>query len=225
MSQHKVIDFFSGKPLDDLSQERIIRISPEHDGLQMLYSTENNPDNLHSMNILCWGLRWNGDVVGMVPWQDTVRACTDINDPVHGCWEGYYDSAADHVFYEAPMHKVVELETAYAYFESHLVEEDDVILQEIADNIGTHAMLMSEEQQSLFLTEVLSWRLYNNGRLTAMLVDPDKMTDTPVLVGDKCLYEADSSDQFRYFFQYHMANQIKNQDPETMKTIALLLKN
>jgi len=224
MSKHKVIDFFSGKPLDGLSQERIIRIAPEHDGLQMLYSNENNPDHFHTMKILCWGLRWNGDVVGLVPWLNNLVACTDINDPIHGIWEGYYDPDADHVFYEAPMHKVVELETAYAYFESDLVEEDDFILQEIADNIGTHAMLLEEESNTLFLTEVLSWRLYNSGRLCAMLVDPEKMSNTPVLVGDASLYEADSRKEFRYFFQHTIANQIKNQDPEVMKSLAFLLQ-
>lgn len=220
--KHKVIDFFSGKSLDDLNQERIIRLAPEYDGMCMLYSNENNPDRFYTMRILCWGLRWNGDVVGMVPWLGKLVACTEIKDPLNGCWEGYYDPDIDNIFYDAPMHKVIELETALAYFETHLIEDKNAIIQEIPDNIGTHGMLMAEDNKTLFLTEVLSWRLYNNGRITGMLVTPEKVTDTPVLVGDDCLYPADENPQFRYYFQHHIANQIKNQDPEAMEAIQLL---
>jgi hypothetical protein len=222
-SKHKVIDFFSGKPLDDIAQERIIRISPEYDGLSMLYSNENNPDRYYSMKILCWGLRWNGDVVGLVPWLGSLMPCTEIQDPLNGCWEGYYDPDIDNIFYDAPMHKVMELETSLAYFETHLVEDEKTIIQEIPDNIGTHAMLIGEDGKTLLLTEVLSWRLDNSGQLTGMLVDPDKIVNTPVLVGDACLYPANENPQFRYYFQHHIANQIKNGDPEAMEAISLLL--
>lgn len=221
--KNKVIDFFSGRPLAELGQEKIIRIAPEYDGLSMLYSNDNNPEHFYTMKILCWGLRWNGDVVGMVPWLGGLMPCNEIQDPLNGSWEGYYDPDIDHVFYEAPMHKVMELETALAYFESHLVEEEDAIIQEIADNIGTHAMLIGDDGKTLFLTEVLSWRLYNDGSITGMLVNPDKIVNTPVLAGDDCLYPANDNPQFRYYFQYHIANQIKNQDPEAMEAISLLL--
>jgi hypothetical protein len=224
MSKHKVIDFFSGKSIDDLSQEKFIRISPEYDGLCMLYSNDNNPDHLYTMKILCWGLRWNGDVVGLVPWLGSLVPCTEINDPLNGCWEGYYDPDIDNVFYDAPMHKVIELETSLAYFETHLVEDENAILQEIPDNVGTHAMLMGDDGKTLFLTEVLSWRLDNNGNFSGMLVDAEKIQETPILVGDNCLYPANENPQFRYYFQYHIANQIKNEDPEAMEAISLLLK-
>lgn len=221
--EHKVIDFFSGKPLQDLAQERIIRLAPENDSLCMLYSNQNNPDHYYAMKILCWALRWNGDVVGLVPWLDQLVSCPDIKDPLNGCWEGYYDAEVDSIFYDAPMHKVVELETSLSYFESHLEEDEEAILQEIPDNIGTHAMLLDDEKKSLTLTEVLSWRLYNNGDIQAMLVEPEKVETTPVLVGDECLYPASENPEFRYFFQHHIANQIKNEDPDAMAAISLLI--
>lgn len=222
--EHKVIDFFSGRPLAEIAQERIIRLAPENDGLCMLYSNDNNPDRYFAMRILCWGLRWNGDVVGMVPWMNKLVACPDIQDPANGYWEGYYDPEIDHVFDEAPMHKVVELETAVAYFETHLSENQKPIVQEIPDNIGTHALLLGDDQKTLTLTEVISWQLDNEGMITGKLINPDKVESTPVLPGDKCLYPATENPQFRYYFQHHIANQIKNQDPEALSAIAELIE-
>lgn len=223
-NDHKVIDFFSGKTMQDLTQERIIRIAPETDGLSMLYSNENNPDKYFAMRILFWGLRWNGDVVGLVPWLNHIIPCSEIEDPLHGCWEGYYDPDIDHVFYDAPMHKVLELETSLAYFEDNNKAEQDVV-QQLPDNIGTHAMLYNQEKSALMLTEVHSWQLHHNGSLKAMLVEPEKITHTPVLVGDDCLYCAQENSDFRYFFQYQIANQIKDEDPETLQAIQSLLAN
>lgn len=221
--EHKVIDFFSGKSFSDLAQEKLIRLAPENDGLCMLYSNDNNPDRYFAMKILCWGLRWNGDVVALVPWLNQLVSCPDIQDPINGCWEGYYDPDIDQVFYDAPMHKVVELETALAYFETHLDHKPGVTVQEIADNIGTHAMFIEADEKTLTLTEVVSWRLDSDGKVEAMLADQDGITSTPVLPGDPCLYPATDNPQFRYFFQHHIANQIKNEDPEAMAAIALLI--
>lgn len=222
--EHKVIDFFSGKSLNDLAQEKIIRLAPEHDGLCMLYSNDNNPDRYFAMRILCWGLRWNGDVVGMVPWLNRLVACPEIQDPANGYWEGYYDPDIDHVFYEAPMHKIAELETALAYFETHLEEhQKQTVIQEIPDMIGTHAMLVADDEKTLTLTEVVSWQLNADGHTSAMLIDPEKIESTPVLPGDESLYAAETNPQFRYFFQHHIANQIKNEDPDAMAAIALLI--
>ncbi len=54
-------------------------------------------------------------------------------------------------------------------------------------------------------------------------MDPEKITHTPVLAGDPCLYRAEENPEFRYFFQHHIANQIKSEDPEALQAIALLL--
>lgn len=219
-----VVDIFSGKPLATLHNERIVRLSPEHDGLCMLYSTSKaNPDKLYTMKILCWGIRENGEVVGLVPWLNRILPCDELEDPFFGQFEGYYDIAAEQIFYNPPPHKVKELETAVSYFVSEELDEDTVT-QEIPDVIGTHAMLDASDDDSLILTEVLSWRLLQSGEIQAMLVDEANVNATPVLPGDPCLYPAKDNPDFRYFFQHQIANQIKSQDPDALAAIALLFE-
>ena len=228
-----IIDFFSGRPLSEIKQEKVIRISPEYDDLSMLYSNENNPDRYFAMKVLFWGLRLNGDVVGFVPWLDSVVACPDIIDPLNGQFEGYYDAAVDNIFYDAPLHKILELETSHAYFESHFTgtgataennPEEKVLLQELTDNIGTHALLIGDNQKTLTLTEVISWRLYDSGEIVGTLIEPDEVHYTPVIAGDECLYDASKNPQFKFYFQHHIANQIKDDNPEALDAIALLLE-
>lgn len=217
-----VVDIFSGKNFSTLQNERIVRLSPEHDGICMLYSTsKTNPDKLYTMKILCWGIRENGEVVGLVPWLNRILPCDELEDPFFGQFEGYYEIATERVFYHPPPHKTMELETAASYFDPGKIDQQSVV-QEIPDTIGTHAMLNSFDDSSLILTEVLSWRLLHNGHMQAMLVDEAKVNVTPVLPGDPCLYPAEDNPEFRYFFQHQIANQIKSQDPEALAAIALL---
>ena len=220
-SHDNVIDIFTRRPLYENSNTNLIRIAPELDGLEMLYSNAENPDKLFSVKILAWGLRVNGEVVGLVPWLDELVACDEINDPLNGQWEGYYDQGVDELFFAAPLHKVVELETAADYYE-YQCDTDREIIQEIPDTIGTHAVLSTDGFHSITLKEVVSWRLLNDGTMEAMLIDELKMLNTPVLPGDGCLYPADKNEDFRYFFQHHIANKIKAQDPEAMAAISLL---
>ena len=220
-SHDNVIDIFTRRPLSENSNTSLIRIAPELDGLEMLYSNAENPDKLFSVKVLAWGLRVNGEVVGLVPWLDELVACDDINDPLNGQWEGYYDQGVDELFFAAPLHKVVELETAADYYE-YQCDTDREIIQEIPDTIGTHAVLSTDGFHSITLKEVVSWRLLNDGTMEAMLIDELKMLNTPVLPGDGCLYPADKNEDFRYFFQHHIANKIKAQDPEAMAAISLL---
>ncbi len=217
-----VVDLFTGKSYSQLRDNRFIRLSPELDGLEMLYSNESSEDKLFSLQILCWGLRANGDVVGLVPWLGEIVACTEIRDPLNGRWEGYYDAGVDEIFYDAPIHKIVELETAAEYYEFQCESPEDVI-QEIPDTIGTHAVLSDNGFHSLTLTQVVSWRLHHNGSIYAMLADEDKVISTPVLPGDECLYPAQLSENFRYFFQHQIANKIKSEDPEALAAISLLV--
>jgi|TARA_B110000967_G_C18658443_1_gene446935 hypothetical protein len=49
-----------------------------------------------------------------------------------------------------------------------------------------------------------------------MLIDESKFLNTPVLPGDDCLYAADQTGDFRYFFQHATANKLKLQDPEAI---------
>lgn len=216
-----VVDLFSGKSLSNMKDERIIRLAPELDGLEMLYSNDASDGRLFSLQVLCWGLRANGEVVGLVPWLNQLMACPDICDPLNGRWEGYFDPGIEDIFEEAPIHKIVELETAAEYYEYQSDDPDDII-QEMPDTIGTHAILSSDGFQSVALEEVVSWRLFNDGRMEGMLADKEKVVSTPILPGDDCLYIANTNDKFKYFFQHHIANKIKSQDPEAIAAISLL---
>ncbi|WP_075185684.1 hypothetical protein [Teredinibacter haidensis] len=218
-----VIDLFTGKTYSSANDSHIIRLSPELDGLEMLYSNEASEDKYFSLKVLCWGLRANGEVVGLVPWLDDLVPCQDIEDPLNGAWEGYYDPGIDELFFEPPIHKVVELETAAEYYELQCENANDVV-QEIPDTIGTHAVLAGKDDSSLTLQEVVSWRLFHDGTVCAMLVDENKVESTPVLPGDSCLYPAQVQEKFRYFFQHHIANKIKSEDPEALAAISLLVE-
>ena len=217
-----VVDLFTRKPYSQRESQRIIRLAPELDGLEMVYSNAAHPDKLFSIKILCWGLREDEQVVGLVPWLNSLTACTDIQDPLNGQWEGYYDPGIDEVFFEPPIHKVVELESAAEYYEMDWDSEQDIV-QEIPDTIGTHAVLSNDGFRSILLKEVVSWRLQADGTVSGMLVDEEKVESTPVLPGDECLYPASSDENFRYFFQHHIANKIKAKDPEAMAAISMLV--
>lgn len=218
-----VIDMFTGRPFSANDDLRIIRIAPELDGLEMLYSNEAHPKNLFSLKILCWALRDNGEVVGMVPWLKDIMPCTDINDPLNGQWEGYFEPGTNEVFFEAPIHKAIELETAAEYYDNESLKDSD-ILQELPDTIGTHAALSNNGFKSIVLTEVVSWRLLNDGTIQGMLINEDKVDSTPVLPGDQCLFPAQDHPDFRYFFQHQIANKIKAEDPEALEVISLLVE-
>jgi hypothetical protein len=58
-----------------------------------------------------------------------------------------------------------------------------------------------------------------------MLINDDKVIDTPVLPGDESLYTAKSDAAFRYFFQHHIANKIKARDPEALAAISMLVES
>lgn len=219
-----VVDLFTGKAYSSPLNRRIIRLAPELDGLEMIYSNESHPEKLFSVKVLCWALRADGEVVGLVPWLDDIMPCTEIQDPLNGHWEGYYDSGIDEVFFEAPIHKVLELETAAEYYDFECDTERDVI-QEIPDTIGTHAVLSTDGFKNILLKEVVSWRLLNDGNIESMLIDDDKVIDTPVLPGDESLYAAKSDAAFRYFFQHHIANKIKARDPEALAAISMLVES
>jgi hypothetical protein len=219
-----VIDIFTRKPLSESLNNKLIRIAPELDGLEMLYCNSENQDKLFSIKVLAWGLRSSGEVIGLVPWLDELVPCDEINDPLNGAWQGYYDAGVDELFYSAPLHKIVELETAADYYE-YQCESDREIIQEIPDTIGTHAVLSADRFKSITLKEVVSWRLYQDGVVSAMLIDDSKMLSTPVLPGDDCLFGTDECDDFCYFFQHHIANKIKAQDPEALAAISTLSEN
>lgn len=221
-NKDNVIDLFTRSPYSERDSRRCIRLAPELDGLEMLYSNESSGDKLFSLKILCWALRGNGEVVGLVPWLNGVVACPAIADPLNGNFEGYYDPGIDEIFFEPPIHKVVELETAAEYYDSQSDNPEDTI-QEIPDIIGTHAVMTDANSKTLTLQEVVSWRLLFNGCINGLIVDEKKVKSTPVLPGDLCLFSAQDHTNFRYYFQHHIANKIKSEDPEAMAAISLLV--
>ncbi|WP_461482477.1 hypothetical protein [Porticoccus sp.] len=224
LNTDNVIDLFTGKPYSSPYNRRIIRLAPELDGLEMIYSNEAHPSKLFSIKVLCWALRADGEVVGLVPWLDDIMPCTEIQDPLNGHWEGYFDPGIDEVFFEAPIHKVLELETAAEYYDFECETDQDVV-QEIPDTIGTHAVLSNDGFKSITLKEVVSWRLLHDGEVLGMLIDDEKVVSTPVLPGDECLYPAKDEETFRYFFQHHIANKIKAKDPEALAAISMLVES
>ena len=202
---------------------RVIRVAAECDGLAMLYSNQHTcSEKLYSMKVLCWALQANGDVVGVVPWLNKASPCHDLDDPHYGKWEGYYDQRNDRIFFEPPEHKVLELQKSVQYF-GESDQNATTVYQEIPDTIGTHAMLNCTHNSSLILTDILSWRLYGDGHIDAMIIDEKLVSTTPILPGDPCLYPASEDPDFRYFFQHHIANQIKSEDPDALAAIEMLL--
>lgn len=197
------------------------RVSPECDGLELLYANDNQPDKLFALKILCWALRHDGDVVAMVPWLNQVVAADELEDPLNGHWEGYRLPDGDNFFTAPPRHKFDELHSAVAFFGKPTPVID--IVQEIPDTIGTHAVFSEDGFQTINLVEVISWRLNGYGELLAMVADEDEVTRTPVLPGDPCLIPAQEQEGFRYFFQHGIANRIKERDPEALAAIALLV--
>ncbi len=260
---NNVVHLFSKKPVNQNDQNKIVRLAPELDGLEMLYSNDANKSKMFSMKILCWALRKNGEVEAMIPWLSRLVPARDLQDPLNGHWEGYYDSRYERLFYDPPVHKVVELEGAATYFQTvdeHTVkpadqnlsgelekpahfnilgnnqadnnkeikakassETPDIILQEIPDNIGTHAVLTGNSFQTITLTQITSWRLKRSGVIEAMIADTGKIDNTPVLPGDECLYPVQGSDDFKYFFHHIIANKIKAGDPDAMAAFSRLL--
>lgn len=216
-----VVDIFTGKPYSHPFYRRFIRLAPELDRLEMLYSNTAHPSKLFSTRILCWGLREDGEIVGLVPWLDKIVPCTEIQDPLNGQWEGYFDPGIDEVFHEAPIHKALELETAAEYYDYECDCDTDIV-QEIPDVIGTHAVFSGDGFKTLNLKEVVSWRLLHDGTILGMVADSEKVIQTPVLPGDDSLFAAAADADFHYYFQHHIANKIKACDPDALAAISIL---
>lgn len=198
------------------------RISPEFDGIELLYTNDRQQNLLFSLKVLAWGMFSDGSVTALVPWLNRVMAAPDIADPLNGCWIGYRLPDGDYAFTEAPEHKVHELTSALALF-GELPEGSHG--QEIPDTIGTHAVFSDDNFVTISLVEVISWRLDANGSIEAMVACEDAVTRTPVLPGDPCLVPVQQYGHFCYYFQHGIANKLKEHDPEAMAAIAVLASN
>ncbi|MCG6659188.1 hypothetical protein HOP52_15625 [Halomonas campisalis] len=204
------------------ARQRLVRLSPELDGLEMVYSLASDPDSLYGMPILAWGLREDGEVVGLVPWMEALTPCQQLDDPEHGCFVGYRDPETEELLETAPPHKAFELEHAAAYFD-YEETRDVTLIQQLPDTLGTHALCINESQEPWQLKQVFGWRLYNDGGIEALLADETLIDTTPILPGDPCLYTGHSRHRVVYFFQRHIANRIREQDPGTLEALALMV--
>ncbi len=250
---NNVINLFTGTAHSEQHVAPALQICPEASGLSMLYSNQENPDRLIAVPIMCWALKPNGDVVGMVPWINEITDCHNIDKQLNVCWEGYYCEKKDDIFFEPPEMIVAQLAVSARFCDSmpeqstypsteskslnailatnsngsiepeHRVIEELDIIQEIPDLVGTHALLLSDDQLSLTLTPVVSWILDSRGQLHGTLVDENLIEQIPALPGDDCLYSAISNPNFRCFFQRDIAENIRQQDSETMQAVEQLL--
>lgn len=221
-SGNNVIDLFTRRPFDDTPHETIVRIAPELDGISLLYQNDLHPNRLFTMNILCWALMDDGHIDAMVPWLKTIVPAHSITDPLGGHFEGFFDHRHNRVFYEAPDYKAAELESAYEYFIDTPMPSSNV-LQEIPDTIGTHAILTHDRFKTVELVGVTSWRLLNSGEMQGMIAEQDLVKYSPVLVGDASLRCAQNHNDFHYFFQYDIANQLKRGDPDAIAAFSQLI--
>jgi hypothetical protein len=200
--------------------QKILYLSPEFEGLCLLYAHHAlSTDKLYAVRILCWARLADGRDVALVPWLKGIARCTDLNNPESGEAQGYYHPTSDRQFSSVPEHHVQALNAL-----SERGSSGKGIVQEIPDMTGSHAALIRGDETKFHLEPVVSWQLDDTGVMTAMVADQDRATQWPVLPGDDCLYPATPEYGFRYFFQYHIANQIKSGGAMATRALNSLLQ-
>ncbi|MFP3442353.1 hypothetical protein R0K18_31940, partial [Pantoea sp. SIMBA_133] len=78
-----------------------------------------------------------------------------------------------------------------SYFE-YEASGDITLIQQLPDTLGTHALCMNHPDAPWNMKQVYGWRLYSDGSVEAVLADEQQATMSPILLGDKCLYDAHS---------------------------------
>lgn len=204
------------------ARKRLIRLAPELDGLEMVYQLPDEPDAYYGLPLLAWGLREDGDIVGLVPWMERLTPCQALDDPAQGHFVGYRDPETEELFEQPPEHKVLELEQAAAYFD-YEDTESPTLIQQLPETQGTHALCMDTGDAPWQLKQVFGWRLYSDGAVEALLADERRIESTPILPGDACLYPGHSRHRVVYFFQRQIANRIRREDPATLEALALMV--
>lgn len=213
----KIIDF---RHHQQLAQPTIVRLLPELDGMEMLYTNEASED-VYSLKVLCWALWSDGHVDGMVPWLNRIVACRSLDDPLHGHWEGFMDAQTGQILFSIPNFKEEYLRNS-AQFYPIIEHSQPEIIQEIPDTIGSHAIFSNDGFATFCMEEIHSWRLYSDGTLLAMAVEESSPHNTPVLPGDDCLYSVYHRKDFQYYFQHAIANKLKSNDPDALAAMASL---
>lgn len=221
-STAKILPFPSQR--SKAEQRKILRLSPEYDGQCLLYKHQAlSSDKLYAIRILCWARLADGRTVALVPWLGGVSRCIDLDNPQTGQASGYYDPKSERCYSAPPEHHVTALNAILESRPASGKPGTSGTIQEIPDMIGSHAAILNEEEEYV-LESVVSWQLCENGDMKAMLADPRKITQLPVLAGDPCLYAAQDNVGFRYYFQYHIANQIKNGGAMSTRALNKLLQ-
>lgn len=218
-----VVQFTSKKQRAVKDHHHIIRLAPELDGIELLYSNDEHPELLFSMSVIGWALMKDGSVDALIPWLGEIMLAKEITDTLNGHWEGFYDQETDKLLLDAPHYK--ELELTSAAEERFTTHSDNTVIQELPDTVGTHAVMSGDGFQTITVTPVISWQLYGDGRLMAMITGDEPIDNTPILPGDPVLKPAQQHPDFHYFFHYHLANKLKQGDAEAMAALAYMLYN
>lgn len=221
-SSGEIVSFYTGQQLNDLGDYTVLCIQPESSGIKMVYRNNPHEERYIAVPILCWGITSTGEIVGLVPWVSELLDCKTIAAKFDICWEGYYSSDGDQVFTEPPQLIKDSLQLQQRYLGQHPKKANHNVIQEIFDAVGTHAMLVHPESDSIVLTAVVSWCLLGDGSIQPRVADEDKPYKYPILAGDDCLYNVMDNPGFRCFFQREIAEQIRNRDPETIEAIERL---
>lgn len=151
----------------------LVRLAPELDGLEMVYQLAASPDTYYGLPILAWGLREDGNVVGLVPWMESLAACHELDSHESGFFVGYRDPETDEIFELPPDHKYDELNAAASYFE-YEASSEITLIQQLPDTLGTHALCMNHPNAPWHMKPVYGWRLYSDGSIEAMVADEQK---------------------------------------------------
>ncbi|MBE8215346.1 MAG: hypothetical protein HAW62_03315 [Endozoicomonadaceae bacterium] len=203
-----IISLFNRKSWAPKNKSQIIRLSPEIDGLNMLYANTQNEDPI-KLKILCWALNKKGDIEALIPWLQKLHICRMLKDTKKGHWLGYFNQQKNHTFIDIPIHKEKELHSAAQYFSQSC--NINGIVQEIPDNIGTHALYSTDHFKTIQLRPIISWQLNHTGDIEAMAYQ-EIYHQMMALPGDDQLTFAQKIDGFQYFLPHLIAKQIESKD-------------
>src|SRR5690606_25936804 len=143
----------------------ILRLSPEYDGMELLYANDQHPDTLFSLKILAWARLEDGTTQALVPWLRDLVTASALSDPLNGRWEGYRLPDSDYLFRDAPEHRVQELVAALRFCGT--LGDDSP--QDLRGASRAPAGGSWDEFGTLSLMEVVSWRVLGDGPPQAMI--------------------------------------------------------
>jgi len=221
----EVVSLFSGQVYQPNRDHKIVRLSPEFDHIEALYSdSHGNGEEVYRANILFWALLSNGSVVGMIPWLDRLIFCNELIYPGIGAFLGYFDPGVNELLTVVPEHKYTELKSAADHFHS-VTGNEEVIVQELPDTSGTHVIFSVDQLQSFTMREVFSWQLLSSGKTQATVINLQDVESWPVLMGDAALSVCQDDEEFYGFLQYQVAVALKQNDSSLKQHLRRLISS